>query len=50
MAPNALYKRASAFRSIGQTEQAMAIYRQIVDQYPRSDAALLAQEFLRNRP
>lgn len=49
MAPNALYKRATAFRSIGQVDQAEALYRQIVAQYPQSDAALLAQEFLRAR-
>ena len=49
-APNALYKRASAARATGQTERATALFRQIVAQYPRSDAALLAQEYLRGRP
>ncbi len=49
-APTALYKRATALRIVGQTEQARAFYQQLVDKYPESEAALLAREYLRASP
>ena len=45
-APSALYKRATALRIIGQADRARVLYQQVVDRYPRSDAAVLAQGFL----
>ena len=47
--PIALYKRATAYRLVGQTERAQALYRQIVETYPSSESARLAQGFLTPR-
>ncbi|MCC7003611.1 MAG: tetratricopeptide repeat protein, partial [Gemmatimonadaceae bacterium] len=49
-APTALYKRATALRAVGQTDRARVLYQQVVDKYPRTDAAVLAQDFLTKKP
>jgi TolA-binding protein len=48
-APTALYKRATAMRVTGRTADAQVLYKQLVDKYPRSDEAMLAEGFLGTR-
>jgi tol-pal system protein YbgF len=46
-APTALYKRATTMRLTGRADEARTLYQEIVTRYKGTDAALLAEGFLR---
>lgn len=47
-APDALYKQALAFNSLGDGQNARATMRKLIDNYPASDQAGAAERFLQN--
>lgn len=47
-APDALYKQALAFNSLGDEQNARATMRKLIDSYPASDQARAAERFLQN--
>jgi len=47
-APDALYKQALAFNSLGDGQNARATMRKLIDSYPASDQAEAAERFLQN--
>ncbi|MBD1399914.1 tol-pal system protein YbgF [Pelovirga terrestris] len=47
-APDALYKQALAFNSLGDGQNARATMRKLIDSYPASDQARAAERFLQN--
>jgi TolA-binding protein len=44
----AIYKRAVALKVAGQTRQARTLLQQVLDKYPKSEAATLAAALLRD--
>ncbi len=46
--PDALYKQALAFNSLGDEQNARATMRKLIDSYPSSDQAKTAEKFLQN--
>lgn len=47
-APDALYKQALAFNSLGDGQNARATMRKLIDSYPASEQAKAAERFLQN--
>jgi len=48
--PDALYKQADATRRLAQNEQARHLLREVIEKYPNSSAAKLAQRDLQQNP
>lgn len=47
-APDALYKQALAFNALGDTQNARATMRKLIDTYPGTEQARAAERFLKN--
>ena len=47
MKPKALFKQAMAFRALGDTETYRSLLKELVRDYPHTDEALKAKEFLK---
>jgi len=48
--PDALYKQADAAQRLSQNEQASRLLREVIEKYPNSSAAKLAQRDLQQNP